>query len=449
MLASPAEAGPPPDATAGRMTGHSPAILSAPAGPDGLPPGREPRGERHAGAIAGSTLLAMTGLLAVWLGVARSRQHRAEKKLLLSEDRFSRIFRATPAAMSIIRQSDGRIMDVNAGWEAITGRSRAEAIGRTPVETGMIAGGDAEGRFRQFLESGKPLQDHEHALHTRDGSTRWLSLSTELLTLRDEPCFVVVAKDVTEPREAEEARQQLARTSRLALLGEMTASIAHEVNQPLGAILSNADAAEMLLELPVPPLDEVRRILADIRRDDLRASAVIKRVRAFIGRQEMVRVPLDLNAVLRETLRLARHDAHRRGVTLSDEFTAGLPEVHADAVQVEQVVLNLLLNAMDAMRDTPVSTRRVVVRSSRKCRDTVAISVEDRGHGIPPGKLARVFDSFFTTRDDGMGLGLALARSIAEAHGGSLSAENNSASGATFHFILPLNPHAAHDRLLC
>ncbi|HEY5952955.1 MAG TPA: ATP-binding protein [Terrimicrobiaceae bacterium] len=395
--------------------------------------------------IATIGVVALQGLMIAGLVVARTRQKRAEKELRLSEARFSGVFRGSPAAISIIRQSDGRIVDVNPGWEATTGVPRADAVGRTPIETGMVIDGDAENRLRQFLESGKPLHDYEQVLQTPDGRTRWLSLSTELITLHDEPCYVVVAKDVTENREGEEALRQLAHTSRLAMLGEMTASIAHEVNQPLGAILSNTDAAEMLLEHAAPPLGEVRRILSDIRRDDIRASAVITRVRALVGRREVRRMPLDLNGVLLESLKLVTHDARRRGVSLIHELADDLPEIRADTVQVEQVLLNLLLNAMDAMKDTPVAFRRLVVRSFSKNGDSVEAIVEDSGHGIPPEKLGRIFDSFFTTKEGGMGLGLALARSIAEAHGGYLFAENNASTGATFHLILPVNFSSSND----
>ena len=420
-----------------------------------VPPGAEVRyrtpslWEQHQTAVIATVgVVCLQGILISGLVFTRLRRLRAEKALRLSEARFSGVFRGSPAAMSIIRQADGRIVDVNPEWEAATGVPRAEALGRTPIETGMIIGGDAEGRFQQFLESGKPLQDYEQAHRTPDGRTRLLSLTTELITLHDEACFVIVARDVTEPREEERARQELARTSRLALLGEMTASIAHEVNQPLGAILSNTDAAEMLLDQSEPPLGEVKQILADIRRDDLRASAVIKRVRSLVGRREVVMVPVEINEVLRETLRVVTHDAQRRGVTLSQEFGDGLPEIFADPVQIQQVVLNLLLNAMDAMKDTPVAERRIVVRSSMKAAEgvnVVDVGVEDSGHGIPPDKLVRVFDSFFTTKEDGMGLGLALASSIAEAHGGSLFAENNPSTGATFHLILPVNSSAPDE----
>lgn len=396
------------------------------------------------GVIATVTVIGLQGVLIAGLVFARAHQRRAEMELRLSEARFSGVFRGSPAAISIVRQSDGRIIDVNPGWEETTGVPRADAIGRTPVEAGMVISGDAEGHFRLFLESGKPLHDYEQVQRTPDGRLRVLSLSTELITLQDEPCFIIVAKDVTESHGAENARQRLAHTSRLAMLGEMTASIAHEVNQPLGAILSNAEAAEMLLEQPVPPMEEVKQILSDIRRDDLRASAVIQRVRALVGRREVQRVPLDLNELLAGSIRMVTHEAHRRGVSLVHEFADDLPEVFADPVQVEQVLLNLLINAMDAMKDTPVASRSIVVRSARKSVSAVEASVEDSGQGIPPEALERVFDSFFTTKEGGMGLGLSLAWSIAEAHGGALFAENNTSAGSTFRLILPVKG-LSHD----
>lgn len=384
-------------------------------------------------------VVVVQGALISGLMLARRREKRAEKRLRQSESRFSRIFQDSPAPVSIIRQSDGRIVDVNPGWETVTGMRREDAIGKTPLETGMMISGDAEERFRMFLLAGKPLNDYEQVYRMPDGSTRVLSLTTELTTIHDEPCFIVVAKDVTEPRAMAKAQEELAHTSRLAMLGEMTASIAHEINQPLGAILSNTDAAEMLLERADPPLEEVKQILADIRHDNRRASSVIKRVRSLVGRRDVQRVPLDLNDLLLESVRLVTHDARRRGVTVEHELAADLPMLQIDPVQVEQVVINLLLNAMDAMRETPVAARKLVVRSSRWNENEVAASVEDRGHGIPEEKLARVFDSFFTTKQGGMGLGLALARSIAEAHGGRIFVENNASKGATFYLILPAN----------
>ena len=418
-----------------------------------VPPGTEVRyhaptlwEEHRTAVIVTSLVVALQSFLIAGLVVARARRRRAERELRSSEARFAGVFRGSPAALSIVRQSDGRILDVNPGWEKATGVSRAVAIGLTPLETGMVIEGDAETRVRQFLASGKLLHDYEQVILTPDGHTRWLTLSTELITLQDEPCYVLVAKDVTEQREAEEARRQLAQASRLALLGEIAASIAHEINQPLGASLSNTDAATILMRQPHPPLDDVRQILADIRRDNLRASEVIHRVRALVGRQEVRQLPVDLNLVLQDTLKLVAHDARRRGVSLGHELATDLPVVQADVAQLEQVLLNLLLNAMDAMKDTPVAGRRVTVRSCRKDEGSVEAVVEDRGSGIPTDKLGRIFDSFYTTKESGMGLGLALARSIAEAHGGDLYATNLPSGGAAFHLVLPVNLPIPDDR---
>lgn len=401
--------------------------------------------EHRTGVMITLAVMALQASLITGLILARLRQKRAEVGLRHSEALFSGVFRGSPAAISILRQSDGRIVDVNPEWETATGVPRGEAIGRTPIEVGMEIGGDAESRFREFLDSGRSLDGYEQVQRTPDGRTRILSLSTELLTLHDEPCFIVLAKDVTELRAAYDARRQLAHASRLAMLGEMTASIAHEINQPLGAILSNTDAAEMLLERPAPPLGEVKAILSDIRRDDRRASEVITRVRALVGGREIRQEVVDLNELLLGTLDMVRHDARRRGVSLVRELAADLPAIRADRVQIEQVVLNFLLNAMDAMDDVPVASRRLVVRSSRREGDSVAASVADTGHGIPPEKLGRIFDSFFTTKEGGMGLGLSLSRSIAESHGGSVFAENNASNGATFHLNLPITSSSHGD----
>lgn len=398
--------------------------------------------QHRSAVIAAATVLALQGFLIGGLVIARVRQMRAERELRFSEVRFSGVFRGSPAAMSIVRQSDGRIVEVNPEWETITCVSRAQALGKTPAEAGMMLTGDDEDPYRRFLESSKPLEDYEQIHTTPEGHTRVLSISTELITLHDEPCYVIVAKDVTQPRAEEDARQQLARVSRLAMLGEMTASISHEVNQPLGAILSNADAAEMLLDLPSPPLSQIRQILKDIRRDDLRASAVIQRVRGLVGRQDVQRVPICINDVLVDTLGLVTHDSKRRGVTLVQDLAPNLPETQADPIMLQQVILNLLLNAMDAMSDTPVGSRCIILRSALSNEGKLELSVEDCGHGIPAEKLGRVFDSFFTTKEHGMGLGLALARSIAEAHSGRLVAKNNPSGGTTFYLVLPINPSA-------
>jgi C4-dicarboxylate-specific signal transduction histidine kinase len=252
-----------------------------------------------------------------------------------------------------------------------------------------------------------------------------------------------ISIDITAQKQAElETKQRqddLSHLSRVALMGEMSASIAHEINQPLGAILSNAEAAELLLESETPPLDEIRKILADIRNDNLRASEIIRHLRLLARKRTMQIEPLDLNDVAAEVARIMEKEALRRNVSLRSEFTAGAATVFGDRVHLQQVLINLILNGMEAMADMPESERRLFVRTAANGDRRVEISVTDCGEGIAPEKLPRLFDSFFTTKESGMGLGLAIARSIIDAHQGRIFAENNPDGGATFRFDLPIN----------
>jgi signal transduction histidine kinase len=248
--------------------------------------------------------------------------------------------------------------------------------------------------------------------------------------------YQAVGRDITDRKRAEQGMQNLAHAARLAVIGELTGSIAHEINQPLGAILSNAEAAEMLLETPAPPMEEVRNILADIRKDDLRASEVIRRVRGLLRKREPEMLPLELNEVAEEVIHLVSADARQRKVEIACQFSSELATVRGDRVHLQQVLLNLILNALDAMADTPESLRRIVIRTERD-GDGAKVCVIDSGHGIPPDKLKAAFESFFTTKEHGMGLGLSIARSIVELHGGRIWASNNASQGATFTFTLP------------
>ncbi len=232
-------------------------------------------------------------------------------------------------------------------------------------------------------------------------------------------------------------RNELMHAARLAMVGELAAGIAHEINQPLGAILSNADTAELLLDRDPSQLDEVRQILVDIRRDDLRASEVISHMRTLLRKRERELQPLDLNRTINDVVRLLLENARRRDIDLSTELEIALPLVAADRVHIEQVLLNLLLNAMDAMAAKPAGERRVHVRS-RLVNNQVEVAVADSGTGIAPQLRTHLFDSFYSTKEDGLGLGLSIARSIITAHEGRIWAENNLQGGATFRFALPV-----------
>jgi len=239
--------------------------------------------------------------------------------------------------------------------------------------------------------------------------------------------------------ELQRNRDALAHVTRVATVGELTASVAHELNQPLAAILSNAEAAEMFLIAEPPALDEVREILADIRKDDQRASEVIRRMRSLLRKQELAPKSIEINDAVEEVLKLLSIDAGHRKVALNFEKTADLPRAWCDPVHLQQVVLNLVLNGMEAMAGMPEEQRQVVVRTGPGDNGTVKIAVADSGPGIPVDRLPKLFEPFFTTKQDGMGMGLSIARTIVEAHFGKIWAESNSEAGATFYFTMPVD----------
>jgi PAS domain S-box-containing protein len=412
-----------------------------------LPPGAEVRFQKlslwqahRAAVLTGAVVLLLQSALIIGLLAARARQRRAENDKQLSESRFSKVFMASPVSISVIRQSDGRILDANPAWERTTGVSREDAVGHTHLELGFGFEAPGDLRYLQYLASGKALRDFEQRLRMPNGSSRLLSVSTEPANLHGEPCYISMAKDITDIQQAEEARQKLQQASRLGMLGELTASIAHEVNQPLGAILSNADAATMLMELPDPPLDEIREILSDIRRDDMRASEVIRQVRSMVARGETQRVALDPGELANRVAAMIRHDCRARSTAITCEVAENLPLLCGEKVRLEQVLLNLLLNALDALKAMPPDERHIRMAVAPTRDGMVNISVTDSGPGIPLDLIGRIFESFFTTKSEGMGLGLALSRSIAEAHGGKLIAANSPGGGACFQLILPPMP---------
>jgi signal transduction histidine kinase len=239
--------------------------------------------------------------------------------------------------------------------------------------------------------------------------------------------------------EAQRLRQDLTHIGRVSALGELTASLAHELNQPLTAILSNAQVAERLLAAAAPNLEEVCEILRDIVTDDRRATEVIRRLRALVKKGDLEFAPLDLNELIREVARLMQSDMISRGISLSLELAGDLPTVRGDRVQLQQVVLNLVLNGLDAMHESGAGQRTLIIRTARNVADAVAVSVQDAGTGIDEKNVDQLFHPLFTTKPEGLGMGLAIARTIVDAHGGRLSAANNVTAGATFQFSLPVS----------
>ncbi|AUX30849.1 MULTISPECIES: ATP-binding protein [Sorangium] len=234
------------------------------------------------------------------------------------------------------------------------------------------------------------------------------------------------------------AQEELAHLNRVSAMSELAASIAHELNQPLAAILSNAQAARRLLGQAPPDVAEARAALDDIAADGRRAGKVIDRMRAMLRKGELSAVALDLGELVREVARLLASAALLAGATVRIELAPGLPRVRGDGIQLQQVLLNLLVNALDAVSRRPPEARLVVVRARPADGGGVELSVADSGEGIPPADLERIFEPFFTSKAQGLGVGLAISRSIVEAHGGRLWAERGPGQGATFRCALPV-----------
>lgn len=298
--------------------------------------------------------------------------------------------------------------------------------------------------------------DIEYRLLPPDGQVRWIA-SRGGVTRSDggkHARLHGVCLDITERKQAEERfrlaveaqlkseaetalqRNELAHLSRVTLMGELSASLAHELNQPLMAILSNAQAGLRFLEQKPGHIDEVQLILKDIVEDDKRAGEIIRRLRSLFRKGEVLHAPLDVSQVVRDVLKLVHNDLVNRKVTVTTELAAGLPMVEGDRIQLQQVMLNLVMNGRDAM-ESYSGERRLTLRTAATAGGDVEVSVEDRGPGIAPDDLERIFEPFISTKADGMGLGLAVCRTIVAAHHGRLWATNNADRGATLHFTLP------------
>ncbi len=304
---------------------------------------------------------------------------------------------------------------------------------RAPVEQAVA----------RALTTGEPY-DAEFRLPLPTGQTRWIASrgQVERDTSGRPVLMRGVVLDISARRgielELQDLRAELAHASRVSMLGELASAITHELRQPLGAILCNAEAAEIFLERDPPERDELRAILSDIRHDNQRAIGVIERLRALLQRRSLTPRAISItNEVLDPVRALARSDATARDVRLVIDATDSLPLVQGDPAHLQQVLLNLVLNALDAVADQPADRRQVTVRAQRHGEFEVEIGVDDLGSGIDPERMRHLFEPFFTTKPDGMGMGLSISRTIVEAHGGRIWAENNANEGATFRFTLP------------
>jgi PAS domain S-box-containing protein len=378
---------------------------------------------------------AVVGLLGLFAEITERKL--AEAKVRDSEERFRTMANCAPV-MIWMAGRDKLCEFFNQGWLAFTGRNMEQEVGN-----GWAQGVHPDDLqhcleiYHSAFDARRPFE-MEYRLRRHDGEYRWV-LDTGAPRFAPDAEFmgyVGTAVDITERKQAEESNRHVEHLQRLAVMGQLTAAIAHELSQPLTAISNNVDTAAHLLNFANPRLDELGEIISDIRADGGRAREVISRIRHFVLKREPRMEPLDLNSIVAETLDLLAGDARRRGVQVRAELTPEIPLVIGDRTQLQQVLINLAMNAMDAMANTPRATRCLTLQTRLNGDDHVEVAVADCGDGVAPDHLPRLFESFFTTKRDGMGLGLFLARSIIESHHGRIWAENNPRSGAIFRFTV-------------
>jgi len=373
-----------------------------------------------------------------------AERERAQEAVRRSEDRLRLVVDTLPA-MVWSKLPDGSADFLNQRFREYTGFTLEEGLGWGWMNA-FHPEDRAEEEWRAAFAAGEPF-DKEARLRRADGVYRWFLLRAA--PLRDERGNVVkwygTTTDIEDRRRAEEALQEaqdkLAHVTRTQAMGELAAAIAHEVNQPLTAIVTNANFSLRQLKGSTADLDELRTAITEIVNDATRASAVISRIRGLLAKGSPRRMELDINKVIREVITLLRNELTRNRVSLRTDFASNLLPVSGDPVQLQQVLINLVVNAIEAMRLYTDRTRELRIRSAKNA-DGILVQVQDSGPGIKPELADGIFEPFFTTKAEGIGMGLAISRSIIESHGGQLSLVSAS-QGTLFQFILPINPKDA------
>jgi two-component system sensor kinase FixL len=384
-----------------------------------------------------------------------TRRMNAEQDSKKAAELNQKVLASLRSHIAILNRS-GTIIAVNDAWNDFALANGAGAywlgVNYLNVCRSAASAGDAtalptlEG-IRSVLEAASECFEMEYSC---DSPSKHRSFLMRVVPLRTSDGGAVVSHtDITQLRraevEAQELRRDLMHVQRASMMGVLASALAHELNQPLGAILRNAEAGELFLQQNPPDYEELRAILADIRRDDQRAGAVIDRMRSLLKRRDQQLEPLSLKELLGHVAVLMRAEMQSRQMTLQLEVPSRLPLVHGDRVQLQQVLLNLLMNGLDAADGLPSERRQLVVSARRADRETVEVAVSDRGHGIPLEKLAHLFEPFWTTKSEGLGVGLAISQSIIGSHGGRIQAENNPDGGATFRFTLKVSSGDARE----
>jgi len=386
----------------------------------------------------------LSALAAGWLGATR-RQVEAKQQAHLDE-----LFAQSPEAILLV-DLEHRVLRVNKEFTNIFGYSLAEIRNRGAME--LIVPADSRD---QALEQQKQLEDGQNVsletVRVRKSGSRVSVSQVSFPVIAAGQCiaYYTIFRDITESHQALEklqrAQSELAHLSRITTMGELASSIAHEINQPIGAVATNADAAVRWLAQTPPDLAGAQEALGCIALDAKRAAQVIERIRSLLRKAPTPMGYLDLNEVVQEVLALTAFETNRRGAVLSTSLTHPLPPVVGDRVQLHQVLLNLIMNSLDSMdgrRDRP---RRLMI-SSKTQAEYVLIQVEDSGPGWKTEDADRIFDPFFTTKKQGLGMGLTISRTIVENHGGRLWAGGETSEGAVMNISLPIaRPRSAIER---
>jgi PAS domain S-box-containing protein len=359
-------------------------------------------------------------------------------RLRYGQRKIDAIVTLYPEALRFALDEAGTIFSrLNPAWERTLGYSREELTAKRFLD--FVHPDDWVGTqdMMSTLVSQRKAIYFENRYRCKDGTYRWL----EWTASRAGNLIYAAARDVTERLnaqvEARQRREELAHVTRITTMGELATTLAHEINQPLTAILSNAEAAQRFLSRSVPDISEARQILDDIIRDDRRAGDVVRKVRALVRKEKSHEEPVDLNRTIQEVVALIRADSLLQGLSIIMELSPDLTMVRGDRIQLQQVILNLILNSAAAMRNAPRAQRKIIVRTARPDSGIVKASVTDFGTGIDENHIERIFEPFYTTKPEGLGMGLSISRRIIQDHGGTLAASNNPEGGATFAFTPP------------
>jgi PAS domain S-box-containing protein len=382
------------------------------------------------------------GNIVKWYGTAIDIEDRkrAEEALRQSEEQWRDVFENNPT-MYFMVDAAGKVIAVNPFGAEQLGYNVDELVGQ-PV-LGVFYESDREAAQRNValcLEQIGRAKSWEARKVRKDGTVIRARETAKAVPRANGPIVLIACEDITEHKRAEEALRQaqvdLAHVNRVTTMGELTASLAHEVNQPIAAAVTNANTCMRWLAADTPNLKEARAAAMRIVKDGKRAGEIISRIRLLFKKGTPERESVDVSEVIEEMIVLLRSEAMRYSISVRTELAEGLPQVLGDRVQLQQVLMNLIMNSIDAMKDVD-GTRDLIIKSERGEDEQLLISVSDTGVGLPPQQADQIFNAFFTTKPNGTGMGLRISRSIVESHGGRLWAADNSPRGASFYLTLP------------